>query len=303
MGGSLSKRLASLSTASKLMLGFALVLILTALVAVTGLLALREVSAGAELQQRMSALGEQVLRMRQSEQAFALSGDSQHAARLAEQAEAILQAGQALQGELDSDRAAILAQVEPALADYRSAFARYVELTDNMQLSLQAADWLVVSAANSLDLLQEGLTEDGVDLLKSSQGEQGGDSVLQAGKVGKIHQLLLQALDQARQRLEASRRSDSSELAEIAQAGEAQALAAELRDALDDPGYAAVLGEVVVNVDSFNERLKEYATQLQQKNRYTGNWSLRSSSCCSESSWPWTRNARPCMPSVRPAAV
>ena len=83
MGGSLSKRLASLSTASKLMLGFALVLILTALVAVTGLLALREVSAGAELQQRMSALGEQVLRMRQSEQAFALSGDSQHAARLA----------------------------------------------------------------------------------------------------------------------------------------------------------------------------------------------------------------------------
>lgn len=270
MGGSLSKRLASLSTASKLMLGFALVLILTALVAVTGLLALREVSAGAELQQRMSALGEQVLRMRQSEQAFALSGNSQHAERLAEQAESILQAGQALQGELDSDTAAILAQVEPALADYRSAFARYVELTDNMQLSLQAADWLVVSAANSLDLLQEGLAEDGADLLKSTQGERGGDSVAQAGKVSKIHQLLLQALDQARQRLEASRRSDSSEQVEIAQAGEAQALAAELRDALDDPGYAAVLGEVVVNVDSFNERLKEYATQLQQQKQVYG---------------------------------
>ncbi|VXC54283.1 Methyl-accepting chemotaxis protein [Pseudomonas sp. 8O] len=270
MGGSLSKRLASLSTTSKLMTGFALVLMLTALVAVTGLLALREVSAGAELQQRMSALGEQVLRMRQSEQTFALSGDSQHAERLAEQAESILQTGQALQGELDSDTAAILAQVEPALADYRSAFARYVELTDNMQLSLQAADWLVVSAANSLDLLQEGLAEDGVDLLKSSQGEQGGDSVLQAGTVGNIHQLLLQALDQARQRLEASRRSDSSEQAEIAQAGEAQAMAAELRDALDDPGYAAVLGEVVVNVDSFNERLKEYATQLQQQKQVYG---------------------------------
>nr|WP_192985164.1 methyl-accepting chemotaxis protein [Pseudomonas sp. EggHat1] len=270
MGGSLSKRLASLSTTSKLMTGFALVLMLTALVAVTGLLALREVSAGAELQQRMSALGEQVLRMRQSEQTFALSGDSQHAERLAEQAESILQTGQALQGELDRDTAAILAQVEPALADYRSAFARYVELTDNMQLSLQAADWLVVSAANSLDLLQEGLAEDGVDLLKSSQGEQGGDSVLQAGTVGKIHQLLLQALDQARQRLEASRRSDSSEQAEIAQAGEAQAMAAELRDALDDPGYAAVLGEVVVNVDSFNERLKEYATQLQQQKQVYG---------------------------------
>ncbi|MFN3770949.1 MAG: methyl-accepting chemotaxis protein [Ectopseudomonas guguanensis] len=270
MGGSLGKRLASLSTAGKLMLGFALVLILTALVAATGLLALREVSAGAELQQRMNALGEQVLRMRQSEQAFALSGDSQQAERLAQQAEAILQAGQALQAELDSDTAAIMAQVEPALADYRSAFARYVELTDNMQLSLQAADWLVVSAANSLDLLQEGLSEDGVDLLKSTRGEQGGDSVLHAGKVGKIHQLLLQALDQARQRLEASRRSDTQQQSEIAQAGEAQALAAELRDALDDPGYAAVLGEVVVNIDSFNERLKEYAAQLQQQKQVYG---------------------------------
>ena len=107
MGGSLGKRLASLSTAGKLMLGFALVLILTALVAATGLLALREVSAGAELQQRMNALGEQVLRMRQSEQAFALSGDSQQAERLAQQAEAILQAGQALQAELDSDKMCI----------------------------------------------------------------------------------------------------------------------------------------------------------------------------------------------------
>lgn len=270
MGGSLGKWLASLSTASKLMLGFALVLMLTVLVAVTGLLALREVSAGAELQQRMSALGEQVLHMRQSEQAFALSGDKQHAGDLAEQAEAILQAGQALQAELDSETAAIMAQVEPALANYRSAFAGYVELTDNMQLSLQAADWLVVSAANSLDLLQEGLSEDGVDLLKSTQGERGGDSVLQAGKVGKIHQLLLQALDQARQRLEASRRGTDNEQSEIAQAREAQALAAQLRDALEDPGYAAVLGDVVVNVDSFNERLREYATLLQQQKQVYG---------------------------------
>ncbi|TXR40782.1 HAMP domain-containing protein [Ectopseudomonas mendocina] len=270
MDGSLGKWLASLSTASKLMLGFALVLMLTVLVAATGLLALREVSAGAEQQQRMSALGEQVLRMRQSEQAFALSGDKQHAEHLAEQVEMILQAGQALQTELDSETAAIMAQVGPALADYRSAFAGYVELTDNMQLSLQAADWLVVSAANSLDLLQEGLSEDGVDLLKSTQGERGGDSVLQAGTVGKIHQLLLQALDQARQRLEASRRGTDNQQSEIAQAREAQALAAQLRDALEDPGYAAVLGDVVVNVDSFNERLREYAALLQQQTQVYG---------------------------------
>lgn len=265
MGGSLLNRLASLSTAGKLMLGFALVLGLTALVAVTGLLALREVNAGVLLQQRMSALGEQVLRLHLTEQAFARTGDSQHAEYLQEQAQAINEAGAALQLELDSESAAILTQVEPALEDYRNAFARYVELTDSLQLSLQAADWLVVSAANSLDLLQEGLAEDGVDLLRRSQGEQGGDAVLQAGQVGRIHQLLLQALGQARQRLEASRRGDSSEQGEIAQSGEAQRLAAQLRDVLEDPGYSAVLGEVVVNVDSFNERIREYADQLQQQ--------------------------------------
>src|SRR5690606_26360084 len=102
----------------------------------------------------------------------------------AEQADAITQASDALQAELDAASAQALAQVEPALAGYRDTFARYVELTDNMQLSLQAADWLVLSAANSLDLLQEGLSEDGVDALQRSQGEQGGDSVLQAGQVG-----------------------------------------------------------------------------------------------------------------------
>ncbi|GIZ11912.1 chemotaxis transducer [Pseudomonas sp. NCCP-436] len=269
MGGSLLNRLASLSTAGKLMLGFALVLGLTALVAVTGLLALREVHTGVQLQQRMSALGEQVLRLHLTDQAFARTGNSQHAQDLLEQAQAINEAGASLLLELDSESASILAQVEPALEDYRNAFARYVELTDSLQLSLQAADWLVVSAANSLDLLQEGLAEDGVDLLRRSQGEQGGDSVLQAGQVGRIHQLLLQALAQARQRLEASRRGNSDEQGEIAQADEAQVLAAQLRDGLDDPGYSAVLGEVVVNVDSFNERIREYAKQLQlQKEVY-----------------------------------
>ena len=83
-------------------------------------------------------------------------------------------------------------------------------------------------------------------------------------------QLLLQALDQARQRLEASRRGTDNQQSDIAQAREAQALAAQLRDALEDPGYAAVLGDVVVNVDSFNERLREYAALLQQQKQVYG---------------------------------
>jgi methyl-accepting chemotaxis protein len=247
------------------MLGFALVLVLTALVALTGLLALREVNAGAQRLERMSALSDQVLRMRATEQGFAASGDKKHAEHLEQQVEAIVQSSEALRSELDAASADALAQLAPLLTQYREAFKHYVEQTDGMQLSLDAADWLVVSASNSLDLLQEGLTEDGVDLLKSSQGQQGDVSVQQAVQVGKIHQLLLQALGQARQRLEASRRGTEVADEPIAEAVEAQKLAASLRDALDDPGYAAVLGEVVVNVDSFNDRLKEYSGLLQQQ--------------------------------------
>ena len=265
MARSFSSRVASLSTVTKLMLGFALVLVLTALVALTGLLALREVNAGAQRLERMSALSDQVLRMRATEQGFAASGDKKHAEHLEQQAEAIVQSSEALRSELDAASADALAQLEPLLTQYREAFKHYVEQTDGMQLSLDAADWLVVSASNSLDLLQEGLTEDGVDLLKSSQGQQGDVSVQQAVQVGKIHQLLLQALGQARQRLEASRRGTEVADEPIAEAVEAQKLAASLRDALDDPGYAAVLGEVVVNVDSFNDRLKEYSGLLQQQ--------------------------------------
>ncbi|WAJ35541.1 methyl-accepting chemotaxis protein [Pseudomonas sp. GOM7] len=269
MARSLSGRLASLSTVTKLMLGFSLVLALTVLVALTGLLALREVNAGAERLERMAVLGDQVLRMRTTEQGFALNGDKAQAERLQQQVESILQSSQALRSELGGDSAEALTQLEPLLDQYRTAFQHYVEQTDGMQLALDAADWLVVSAANSLDLLQEGMTEDGVDLLKSSQGQQGGLSVQQAVQVGKIHQLLLQAMGEARKRLEASRRDGEAADEQIAEAVEAQQLAASLRDALEDPGYAAVLADVVVNVDSFTERLKEYSTLLlQQKKVY-----------------------------------
>ncbi|WP_277374617.1 methyl-accepting chemotaxis protein [Pseudomonas sp. AA-38] len=267
MARSLSGRLASLSTVTKLMLGFSLVLALTVLVALTGLLALREVNAGAERLERMAVLGDQVLRMRTTEQGFALNGDKAQAERLQQQVESILQSSQALRSELGGDSAEALTQLEPLLDQYRTAFQHYVEQTDGMQLALDAADWLVVSAANSLDLLQEGMTEDGVDLLKSSQGQQGGLSVQQAVQVGKIHQLLLQAMGEARKRLEASRRDGEAADEQIAEAVEAQQLAASLRDALEDPGYAAVLADVVVNVDSFTERLKEYSTLLQQQKK------------------------------------
>jgi methyl-accepting chemotaxis protein len=258
------QRIASLSTATKLALGFGIVLALTALVAATGFLALQDVSSRSTLLERMSAINNRVIQIRRSEQDFALSGDKQHATRLHEQAQQILEASAALQAHLPADERIGLDQVPEAMTAYLTAFDRYVEHSDNMHLSLEAATWLVVGASNSLDLLKDGLAEDGVDLLKSSQGQQGAESVMQAGQISQVHQLLLRALDQARVLLEQSRSTGEAIPATIQEATDAQALAAELRDAMNDPGYAAVLAEVVGNVNSFNERLTEYTGLLQQ---------------------------------------
>jgi len=140
-----------------------------------------------------------------------------------------------------------------------------VELTDNMRLSLEAANWLVVSASNSLDVLQSGLNEDGVDLLKSSQGAEGAEMVAQGGEISRVYQSLLLALNQARVRLEQSRSSGDIDESAIQEALDAQKLAGELRESMKDPGYAAVLTEVIGNIDSFNDRLKEYTGHLRQQ--------------------------------------
>src|SRR3990167_7391613 len=259
------RRVASFSTASKLASGFGIVLALTSLVAATGFLALQDVSARSTLLERMSAINSQVLQIRRSEQDFALSGDKQHATRLHEQAQQILEASAALQALLPADERAGLDQVADAITAYRAAFDRYAEQSDAMHLSLEAATWLVVSASNSLDLLKDGLAEDGIDMLKNSQGQQGGESVLQAGQISQVHQLLLRALDKARVLLEQSRSSGEATPTVIQE--DAEALAGELRDAMNDPGYAAVLAEVIGNVNSFNERLSEYTGLLQEQKR------------------------------------
>ncbi len=263
----LQRRVASLTTAKKLAWGFGVVLSLTAVVAATGFSALREVGQRSALLERMSSINSQVLQIRRSEQDFALTGDMQYAKLLHEQAQAIVERSAALQAELPAAERPLLDQVASAVAEYQAAFDRYVEQTDSMGLSLDAANWLVVSSSNSLDLLKDGLSEDGVDLLKSSLGEEGAKSVEQAGQISTIHQLLLAALGEARVLLEQSRRSDEAVKTEIKQAREAQELASELRDNMNDPGYSSVLGDVVIGIDSFNERLAEYTRHLQQQKR------------------------------------
>ena len=100
------RQVASFSTASKVASGFGIVLALTALVAATGFLALRDVSARSALLERMSAINSQVMQIRRSEQDFVLSGDKQHATRLYEQAQQIVDASAALQALLpEAERA------------------------------------------------------------------------------------------------------------------------------------------------------------------------------------------------------
>ncbi|MCY1330792.1 Methyl-accepting chemotaxis protein (MCP) signaling domain protein [compost metagenome] len=261
----LQRRLASLSTANKLMLGFGTVLALTLVVAATGFTALRAVDERASLLEEMRDISSDVLTIRQTEKDYALASDAKQAEALRQQAEAIVARSETLAARLSGPGRVALGEVTQAMAEYRGAFDRYVELADNQRLALEAANWLVVSASNSLDVLQSGLNEDGVDLLKSSQGAEGADLVTQGGQIGRVYQLLLQALNQARLRLEQSRSANEAGAPQIQEALDAQKLAAELRDAMQDPGYAAVLTEVIGNVDSFNERLKEYTTILEQQ--------------------------------------
>ncbi len=265
MASVLQRGIASLGTAKKLTLGFGVVLALTAVVAATGFSALRGVAAGASLLERTDALEGEVLRIRLIEKDYALTGDAKQAEALHQATQALQEHGQALAADLGDASRQALGQVDQAVTTYRAAFDRYVELTDNMRLSLEAANWLVVSASNSLDVLQSGLNEDGVDLLKSSQGAEGAEMVAQGGEISRVYQSLLLALNQARVRLEQSRSSGEIDESAIQEALDAQKLAGELRESMKDPGYAAVLTEVIGNIDSFNERLKEYTGHLRQQ--------------------------------------
>ncbi|MER0044356.1 methyl-accepting chemotaxis protein [Pseudomonas sp. MGal98] len=259
------RALTSLATAVKLSLGFGVVLVLTLVVAATGFFALRDVGARFSLLERFSDINDRVAQMRRTEQAFIITGDAAHTQRLHEQAQAIREQVQQLNDQVAGSEREALQQVDADIAEYVQVFDRYVEQSDNMRLSLDAAKWLVVGAANSLDLLKDGLAEDGVYALKESQGKEGGDAVTQAGQIGKVHVLLLQALEQARVLLESSRSSGEVPSTSIQEAVDAQTQAAQLRDALGDPGYRSVLAEVVGNIDSFNQRLQEYTGLLQQQ--------------------------------------
>src|SRR5690606_4156194 len=136
----------------------------------------------------------------------------------------------------------------------------------------------VSSVANNLDVLQAGLADDGAYGLKDSQGQQGGEFIEQANQVSQVSKLMMQAMDEARVRLDKSRKTGSGEEAKtgkIEQADQAQALAEELKGVIKDAGYLTVLGEVSTHIVNFTDKLNEYtgllASEAQVSKQLAGN--------------------------------
>ncbi|MGO0112996.1 methyl-accepting chemotaxis protein [Pseudomonas putida] len=254
MGASKHGVLANLGMARKLGLGFALVLLLTLAVAAIGVAALHSVGQRFDSLRQLAQFNTDLLRLREHEQAFALRSDMQ-------QADA-LRGG--LQGLVERARGLpALAAAQTDLAAYGQAFEAFVEAVQAKELALDMASWSVSNVSNNLDVLQAGLADDGVYTLKQSQGQQGGEFLEQAAQVAQVSRLMLQAMDEARVRLEKSRKGEEGVSQErIAQTVEAAGLVSQLQGAVGDAGYQSVLGEVAGHIGSFSEKLNEYTDQL-----------------------------------------
>ena len=254
MGASKHGVLANLGMARKLGLGFALVLLLTLAVAAIGVAALYSVGQRFDSLRQLAQFNTDLLRLRQHEQAFALRSDLKQAEALRSGLKGLAERARTLPA---------LTAAESDLAAYGQAFEAFVQAVQAKELALDMASWSVSSVANNLDVLQAGLADDGVYTLKQSQGQQGGEFLEQAGQVAQVSRLMLQAMDEARVRLEQGRKGEEGVSKErIAQTVEAASLVGQLQGAIADAGYQSVLGEVAGHIGSFSEKLNEYTDEL-----------------------------------------
>ncbi|MCS8983465.1 methyl-accepting chemotaxis protein [Pseudomonas aeruginosa] len=267
MLGLLRRRLADLGTAKKLAIGFTLVLLLTALVAALAVLSLHALGQRFARLQEMSAINRDVLEVRQAEKEFALHGEKSDAERLRQRLAATLERVGRLKADGDADQALGMAEVEQVLAAYLEAFSRFEQSIQGRQLAWESASWSLNGAANSLDILQSSLAEDGAYALKESQGHDGEPLLQQAAQVAQVNRLVLQGLDEARSRLEA-RAADAQE-GPPKSLREALELAARLEQAITDDAYVSVVKDVLTNIRGFADKLAEYrASQLQERQMY-----------------------------------
>ncbi|ERX35623.1 methyl-accepting chemotaxis protein [Pseudomonas aeruginosa] len=267
MLGLLRRRLADLGTAKKLAIGFTLVLLLTALVAALAVLSLHALGQRFARLQEMSAINRDVLEVRQAEKDFALHGEKSDAERLRQRLAATLERVGRLKADGDADQALGMAEVEQVLAAYLEAFGRFEQSIQGRQLAWESASWSLNGAANSLDILQSSLAEDGAYALKESQGRDGEPLLQQAAQVAQVNRLVLQGLDEARSRLEA-RAADAQE-GPPKSLREALELAARLEQAITDDAYVSVVKDVLTNIRGFADKLAEYrASQRQERQMY-----------------------------------
>ena len=258
------RRLADMGTAKKLAIGFGLVLLLTALVAVIGVTSLRAISQRFDLLGDMSTINRELLEMRQSEKDFVIDASDASAKRLREHAGNLGEAVARLKAR--PDQAAAMARVEQGIADYLAAFEKFEKSSKSRRLSLDAATWSVNGASNSLDILQSSLADDGAYELKESQGQKGEELLQQAAQVSQLYRLVLQGLNEARSRMEAGGESgEKAEGGRIKSAAEALELSAKLQEAITDPTYVSVLKDVITNINAFVEKLDEYTASLEQE--------------------------------------
>ncbi|MGU0735871.1 methyl-accepting chemotaxis protein [Pseudomonas aeruginosa] len=267
MLGLLRRRLADLGTAKKLAIGFTLVLLLTALVAALAVLSLHALGQRFARLQEMSAINRDVLEVRQAEKDFALHGEKSDAERLRQRLAATLERVGRLKADGDADQALGMAEVEQVLAAYLEAFGRFEQSIQGRQLAWESASWSLNGAANSLDILQSSLAEDGAYALKESQGHDGEPLLQQAAQVAQVNRLVLQGLDEARSRLEA--RAADAQDGPPKSLREALELAARLEQAITDDAYVSVVKDVLTNIRGFADKLAEYrASQLQERQMY-----------------------------------
>nr|WP_201193197.1 methyl-accepting chemotaxis protein [Pseudomonas fluorescens] len=258
-------RFANLGMAKKLGVGFVLVLLLTALVAAIGVWSLQTISQRFDGLKQMSSLNSGLLKVRLLEQEYALHGNPKVATALREGVDGLI----ALANELKAQSPAnvpVMSDVEQSLGAYRKAFDEFVSLSQAKDLALEMASWSVSSVANNLDVLQSGLADDGAYTLKDSEGKDGAQFIEQASQVSQVSRLMLQAMNEARVRLDQSRKGDDSAgQGKIEQADQALAQAEQLKTTVKDEGYLTVLNEVVGHIGGFSEKLTEYTDLLAQE--------------------------------------
>ncbi|UEH10246.1 methyl-accepting chemotaxis protein [Pseudomonas sp. HN8-3] len=260
------RRFANLGMAKKLGLGFTLVLLLTALVAAIGVGALHTVGQRFDGLKQMSSLNSELLKVRLIEQNYALHADPKAVDALHGSVDALLAQAISLKARSVINEQ-VMSDVEQALIAYRKAFDEFVDLTQAKDLALEMASWSVSSVANNLDVLQAGLADDGAYGLKESQGKEGAEFITQAGQVSQVSRLMLQAMNEARVRLDQSRKAETDDGAQgkIEQADQALAEVEKLKTSVKDAGYQTVLNEVSGHIASFSEKLGEYTGLLAQE--------------------------------------